>query len=122
MIISLLIELISLGSVSGHPLHINIPVADSPNKFLPSDPKLDTSDFLRSLGGGGGGDEHDEFYAQSLNDMDKTCRDEATMCRKTNQQLFTLKDIWESSENTQIKWNSGYFIFIHPVNVIFLVI
>ena len=69
------------------PLHINIPDANSPNKFLPTDPKLDTSDFLQSLGGGTGGvevagDEPDEFYAQSLNNMDRTCRDEVTMYRK----------------------------------------
>ena len=69
------------------PLHINIPDANSPNKFLPSDPKLDTSDFLQSLGGGAGGvegagDEPEEFYAQSFIDMDRTCRDEVTMCRK----------------------------------------
>lgn len=77
------------------PLHITIPDANSPNKFLPSDPRLDTSDFLQSLGGGAG-NEPEEFYAQSLNNMDRTCRDEVTMCRK-NIFTSTLKDAEHST-------------------------
>ena len=102
-------KLFCLGARSVNPtaLHITIPDANSPNKFLPCDPSMDTSnmlhagqhqpaDFLRSIQGTSSslpartgqtdarpGEESDDFYACRLDskDMNQTCRDEVTMCR-----------------------------------------